>query len=121
MTQTSKLDITRADQRGLTIGLNEFAGYVGVAVAGIVTGYAATALGARLGLLIFGLAVVITALVLTLVWVRDTLPWAKAEAAANTTGRALSSNGTENSLKRPRWAFRHSGTALAPAIQLLDR
>ena len=34
---------------------------------------------------------------------------------------ALSSNGTENSLKRPRWAFRHSGTALAPAIQLLDR
>ena len=88
MTQTSKLDITRADQRGLTIGLNEFAGYVGVAVAGIVTGYAATALGARLGLLIFGLAVVITALVLTLVWVRDTLPWAKAEAAAHTTGKS---------------------------------
>lgn len=38
MTQTSKLDITRPDQRGLTIGLNEFAGYVGVAIAGIVTG-----------------------------------------------------------------------------------
>ncbi|MEO9298652.1 MFS transporter [Devosia alba] len=88
MTQTSKLDITRADQRGLTIGLNEFAGYVGVAVAGIVTGYAATALGARLGLLIFGLAVVITALVLTLVWVRDTLPWAKAEAATHATAKA---------------------------------
>ncbi len=87
MTQTSKLDITRADQRGLTIGLNEFAGYVGVAVAGIVTGYAATALGARLGLLIFGLAVVITALVLTLVWVRDTLPWAKAEAATHANAK----------------------------------
>ena len=88
MTQTSKLDITRADQRGLTIGLNEFAGYVGVAVAGIVTGYAATALGARLGLLIFGLAVVITALVLSLVWVRDTLPWAKAEAATHASAKA---------------------------------
>ena len=87
MTQTSKLDITRADQRGLTIGLNEFSGYVGVAVAGIVTGYAATALGARLGLLIFGLAVVITALVLTLVWVRDTLPWAKAEAATHANAK----------------------------------
>ncbi|WP_137152690.1 MFS transporter [Devosia sp. FKR38] len=87
MTQTSKLDITRADQRGLTIGLNEFAGYVGVAVAGIVTGYVATGLGARLGLLIFGLAVVITALVLTLVWVRDTLPWAKAEAATHATAK----------------------------------
>ena len=88
MTQTSKLDITRADQRGLTIGLNEFAGYVGVAVAGIVTGYAATAFGVRLGLLIFGLAVVITALVLTLFWVRDTLPWAKAEAATHATAKA---------------------------------
>lgn len=41
MTQTAKLDITRADQRGVVIGLNEFAGYVGVAVAGVLTGYAA--------------------------------------------------------------------------------
>ncbi len=47
MTQTSKLDITRADQRGLTIGLNEFSGYVGVAVAGIITGYLATASAPR--------------------------------------------------------------------------
>jgi len=81
MTQTAKLDITRADQRGLTIGLNEFSGYVGVALAGIITGYAATALGPRLGLLVFGLVVVVTAIVLTQIWVRDTLPWAKAEAA----------------------------------------
>ena len=45
MTQTAKLDITRADQRGLVIGLNEFSGYVGVAVAGVVTGYAASTAG----------------------------------------------------------------------------
>lgn len=83
MTQTAKLDITRADQRGLTMGLNEFSGYVGVAIAGVVTAYAAEALGARLGLLTFGMAVVITALVLTVVWVKDTLPWAKAETAAH--------------------------------------
>jgi len=81
MTQTAKLDITRADQRGLTIGLNEFSGYVGVALAGILTGYAATAFGARPGLLIFGLAVVTAALLLTVFGVRDTLPWARAEAA----------------------------------------
>jgi len=83
MTQTAKLDITRADQRGLTMGLNEFSGYVGVALAGVVTAYAAEALGARLGLLIFGMTVVVTALVLTVVWVKDTLPWAKAETAAH--------------------------------------
>ena len=83
MTQTAKLDITRADERGLTMGLNEFSGYVGVALAGVVTAYAAEALGARLGLLIFGMAVVVTALVLAVGWVKDTLPWAKAETAAH--------------------------------------
>jgi len=81
MTQTSKLDVTRADQRGLTLGLNEFAGYVGVALAGIITAYAASAWGARPGLLVFGGVVIALALVLTLVWVKDTLPWAKSEAA----------------------------------------
>ncbi len=81
MTQTSKLDFTRADQRGLTLGLNEFSGYVGVALAGIITAYAASAFGARLGLLIFGGVVIGLALILTLVWVQDTLPFAKAEAA----------------------------------------
>ena len=70
MTQTSQLDITRADQRGLTIGLNEFAGYVGVAIAGILTGYLATAFGARQGLMIFGSFVIVLAIVLTLLAVK---------------------------------------------------
>jgi len=86
MTQTAKLDITRADQRGLTMGLNEFSGYVGVALAGVITAYAAEALGARLGLLIFGMGVIVTALVLCVVWVKDTLPWAQAETAAHKLG-----------------------------------
>jgi MFS family permease len=86
MTQTSKLDLTSADQRGLTIGLNEFSGYFGVAVAGIVTGYLATACGPREGLLIFGLAVVGAAGLLTLLWVKDTLPWAHAEGKKHAAG-----------------------------------
>ncbi len=81
MTQNAKLDITRPNQRGLIIGLNEFSGYVGLALAGILTAYLATMLGARTGLLIFGLTTVSLAILLTLVWVKDTLPWAKAEAA----------------------------------------
>jgi MFS family permease len=83
MTQTAKLDITRAEERGLTMGLNEFSGYVGVALAGILTAYAAEWLGARTGLLVFGMTVVLLALLLTVVWVKDTLPWAKAETAAH--------------------------------------
>ncbi|MHB1233795.1 MAG: MFS transporter [Burkholderiales bacterium] len=87
MTQTSQLDITRADQRGLTIGLNEFAGYVGVAIAGILTGYLATAFGPRLGLFMFGAVVTLSALILTALWVKETLPWAKAEGAHHAAGK----------------------------------
>ena len=39
MTVTSKLDITHANERGMATGFNEFAGYSGVAIAAIVTGY----------------------------------------------------------------------------------
>lgn len=87
MTQTAKLDITRPDQRGLTIGLNEFSGYFGVALAGVITGYMATAFGARMGLFIFGVAVIALAIGLTMVWVKDTLPWAKAEGARHAAGK----------------------------------
>ena len=89
MTQTAKLDLTRADQRGLTLGLNEFSGYVGVAFAGVATGYLAESLGARDGLMIFGLGVVVLALVTTQLWVRETLPWARAEAARHRDGTAV--------------------------------
>jgi MFS family permease len=90
MTQTAKLDITRPDQRGLVIGLNEFAGYLGVAGAGVITGYLASALGARDGLALFGLVVIVLALVLTVLWVKDTLPWAHAEATGRAAGRTTS-------------------------------
>ncbi len=86
MTQTSKLDLTTAAQRGLTIGLNEFAGYLGVALAGIITAYLAMRLGARTGLLLFGLATIVSALLLTMLMVQDTLPWARAEAAGQNGG-----------------------------------
>jgi MFS family permease len=88
MTQTSKLDITRMEERGLTLGLNEFSGYVGVALAGIATAYMASHFGARQGILIFGMTVIVLALVLTQIWVKDSLPWAKAEAAKHAPGAA---------------------------------
>lgn len=86
MTQTVKLDITHSGQRGLTIGLNEFSGYVGVALAGVITAYLATLMGPRLGLLVFGLVVIIVALILTQIWVKESLPWANAEAASHKAG-----------------------------------
>jgi MFS family permease len=90
MAQTSKLDLTRANQRGIVIGLNEFAGYVGVALAGIITGYAATIMGPREGLLTFGLIVIGLGLFLSVFLVRDTLPWAHAEAKSAAATAPLS-------------------------------
>ena len=90
MAQTSKLDLTRANQRGVVIGLNEFAGYVGVALAGIITGYAATIMGPREGLLAFGLIVIGLGLFLSVFLVRDTLPWAHAEAKSAAATAPLS-------------------------------
>ncbi len=75
MTQTSALDFTKPQQRGLVIGLNEFAGYVGVALAGIATGYAATWLGARSGLLWFGAAVILCGTLLTVFAVVESQAW----------------------------------------------
>jgi MFS family permease len=79
MTQTAKLDFTRADQRGLVIGLNEFSGYLGVAVAGIATGYLAALLGPREALLCFGAVVIGLATLLSWLAVAETLPWARDE------------------------------------------
>lgn len=70
------------------MGLNEFSGYVGVAVAGIVTGYFASWYGPRLGLLIFGAVIIIAALLLSILAVRETLDWAHAESARHATGKA---------------------------------
>lgn len=86
MTQTAKLDITRMQERGITLGLNEFAGYMGVALAGMITAWLAIWLGPRLGLLLFGLIVIASALILTKIWVRETMPWVKLEAFRQNTG-----------------------------------
>lgn len=86
MTQTAKMDITRADERGLTMGLNEFSGYLGVAVAGIATGYLAIGLGPRMGLAVFGAAIITLAIALTLVSIRETHGWARAETARHASG-----------------------------------
>lgn len=84
MTQTAALDITRSDQRGLVIGMNEFSGYVGVAIAGVLTGYAASLLDPRSGLLWFGAAVIGLATLLAWIAVVETLPWAHAEVKRHT-------------------------------------
>ena len=86
MTVTSKLDIVRHDQRGLATGFNEFAGYSGVALAGLITGYMASDFDPRMSLFVFGLTIIVLALISALLFSRETLPWARAESAAHKSG-----------------------------------
>ena len=86
MTVTSKLDIVTADQRGLATGFNEFAGYGGVALAGLITGYLASDFDPRFSLFVFGLSIILLALVSALLFSKETIHWARAEAAAHKAG-----------------------------------
>jgi len=47
MTVNMKIDLVGKSQRGLALGLNEFAGYVAVAVIGFLTGYLASTFGLK--------------------------------------------------------------------------
>lgn len=74
MTQTFKLDMASEGERGLAAGLNEWSGYLGVAVATIVTGYLASVFGLRPVPFLFGLGIIIIALFFSVVYVKETLP-----------------------------------------------
>jgi MFS family permease len=77
MTQTSMLDLTSADERGLAIGINEFAGYAGMALAGLATGWLAHRVGSRAGLLYFGVAVIGVATLMAWRLVAETRDWVR--------------------------------------------
>ena len=88
MTVTAKMDIVKSSERGLATGFNEFAGYGGVALAGLVTGYLASSFDPRLSLFVFGLVVILLALVAAGFAFTETLPFAQAEAARHKSGTA---------------------------------
>jgi len=66
--------------------MNEFAGYFGVALAGIVTAYLSEWFGAREGLMGFGIVIIVLAIITTQLWIKETLPWARAEAQRHASG-----------------------------------
>ncbi len=67
-----KIDLVGPKARGLAMGLNEFAGYLAVALAALGTGYVAEAFGLRPEPFYMGIAFVALGLGLTVLFVRDT-------------------------------------------------
>lgn len=75
-----KIDLAGPRQRGLAMGLNEFGGYVAVALSALATGYIAQAYGLRPEPFYLGIAFVAVGLGLSAVFVRETRGHARLEA-----------------------------------------
>jgi MFS family permease len=80
MTVNMKIDLIGPGRRGFALGINETAGYLGVAVTALATGYLATWFGLRPAPELLGAGYVVAGLALSVLAVRDTAPWARAEA-----------------------------------------
>jgi MFS family permease len=80
MTVNMKIDLIGPARRGFALGINETAGYLGVAVTALVTGYLASWFGLRPAPELLGAGYVLGGLALSALAVRDTAAWARAEA-----------------------------------------
>ncbi|MGZ8379134.1 MAG: MFS transporter, partial [Gemmatirosa sp.] len=76
-----KIDLVGPRQRGLAMGLNEFAGYLAVALSALATGGLASRYGLRPEPFYLGIAVAAAGLALSVLFVRDTTAQRLADAA----------------------------------------
>ena len=72
MTVNMKIDLVGKEKRGLALGLNEFAGYLSVAMVGFATGYLASVYGLKPFPFYIGIAFAVLGTLLSWIVVRDT-------------------------------------------------
>lgn len=82
-TVVMKMDLVGPERRGLAMGLNEAAGYLGVAATALATGYIAATYGLRPGPFLLGAAYIALGLGLSVFAVKETRGHAKVEAASH--------------------------------------
>lgn len=85
MTVNMKIDISKTNQRGTAVGLNEFAGYSGVAIMAAVSGYIASSYSLRPEPFYIGIAIVVVGILLSLI-VKDTGEHLKLQILRNGAG-----------------------------------
>ncbi|WP_220699438.1 MFS transporter [Pelobium manganitolerans] len=79
MTVNMKIDLVGPKKRGLAMGLNEAAGYGAVGLTALLTGYLASTYGLRPEPFYIGIFYTIAGLLLSILVIRDTRPFAKLE------------------------------------------
>ncbi|MGY3565263.1 MFS family permease [Sinomonas sp. RB5] len=92
-TVVMKMDLVGPRQRGLAMGFNEAAGYLGVAVTALATGWIAAQYGLRPGPFLLGAAYIALGLGLSVLTVRETHHHARLEAAQHVSARATAHGG----------------------------
>lgn len=87
-TVVMKMDLVGEKQRGLAMGINEFAGYLAVGIVAFLTSYVAEKYSVRPYPFYIGIAISILGLLLTIIWVKDTKRFVEHEAKNSTISNA---------------------------------
>ena len=108
MTVVMKIDLAGPRRRGLALGLNESAGYIGVALAAFATGALAASVAPRTVVWVGALIIVTVGLLVSTLFVQDTASHVALEQRAHGPGDA--------GRRTLRHAFRH-GTFSHPVLR----
>jgi MFS family permease len=100
MTVNMKIDLVGKERRGLALGLNEFAGYVSVAVVGFVTGYIAAIYGLKPYPFFLGIVFALLGFIISWLIVKDTRNFTLLEIKENQEEFAKTSDNQLDSHKK---------------------
>ncbi|TDN93403.1 putative MFS family arabinose efflux permease [Salegentibacter sp. 24] len=86
-TVVMKIDLVGKKDRGLAMGLNEFAGYFAVGIVAFLTGFVANNYGVTPYPFYIGIFISIVGFILTALWVKDTGEFVRKESLTNNTAQ----------------------------------
>ena len=103
MTVVMKIDLVGPRRRGLALGLNEAAGYLGVALTAALTGWLAAELAARDVLAAAGAIIAVAGLATSVLFVRDTAGHVALEQVRHHAGAAQPALGLGDAFADASW------------------
>lgn len=99
-----KIDLVGEKDRGFAMGLNEFAGYLSIAIIAFVTGWVASEYGLRPYPFFIGIALTIVGLIMSIFFVKDTVKHLSKEGENSTIPHLT------NIFKETSWTHKNLGS-----------